>query len=178
MIQPAIRPPLPADGSALIPAWLDHLAQEEAMLAATLELSRQVRAALIQNNRAGLTEALAQQERAVQPGPELRRERARLREKAAAALGIPADAFTLGKLAPHSTRPLADRLSRFRDRLRQLAQELDQLNRDNAVLVRFNLDFFQQVLVAITGGKPATGCYGPHGNKQTAPLGSLIEARG
>jgi flagellar biosynthesis/type III secretory pathway chaperone len=178
MSQSAISPPLPPDIVALIPAWIDHLAQEEAMLTAILESSRQVRAALIQNDRAGLSEAQSRQDRALRPGPELCRRRLSLREGTASALGISTDALTLGKLAAHSTGSLGERLARCHDRLRPLAQELNQVNRDNSVLVRFNLDFCHHVLVAITGGSQAPGCYGPQGNKQAAPLGSLIEARG
>jgi hypothetical protein len=168
----------PRDAGSLIPAWLVYLTQEEGFLTTTLESMKRVRAALIQNDLPGLTEALAGQDRAVQTGLDLRQGRGLLQEETAAALGIPAEELTLGRLAARSSGLPGERLALARDRLSQLARELDRTNRDNAIVVRFNLDFYEQMLVAITGGEPGGGGYGPQGNKRAAPCGSLIEARG
>jgi hypothetical protein len=166
------------DASRLSLVCLAHAEQEEAMLGATIESLRELRAALVGGDLAALGQALERQGHTARAAEELRVTRERLRCDAAAALGMHPASVTLERVAARLPREAAVRLTACRQRLIRMASEVDELNRGNAALVRHSMDFLHRLLVEITGGEPNATRYGPTGVRGTSVCGSLIEARG
>jgi hypothetical protein len=152
--------------------------QEEAMLGATLESLGQVRAALTHGDLPALNRALESQAHTARAADELRQRRAALRRELAAALGVPPQTVTVEMMAKRLPADAADRLLRYRDRLRSMAADVDRLNRANASLVSQSLDFLQRFLLEITGGGQSGKSYTCCGMPREAECGSMIEARG
>lgn len=167
----------PNDRDKLTLRTLAHLSQEEEALLNTLASLRQVRAALRHGDGATLNAALADQANAARSAEERGTQRRDLCQEWAAALCIAPASITLTLLADHLSEEASSQLTHFRDRLTQLATEVDEFNRGNAVLVSHCLDFLQQLLVE-TAGIGDSPRYGPSGTQLAAACGSLIEARG
>jgi hypothetical protein len=156
---------------------LAHVEREEAVLKSVRESLLQVRAALLCHDMAALKEALARQADEVLAAEELHHLRNTFREDTAKKLGLAPHAITLRLLAAHVAPEPGARLTHGRERLRRLSEEVDQLNRDNAVLVRHGLDFFRHLLSALTGGTPGGNGYDRAGAPRKAVCGSLLKAR-
>jgi hypothetical protein len=156
---------------------LEHLAQEEAQLDATLDALQGVRAAVLGCDPAALGAALAYQEKIAQLAEFLGERRSALRHYAATRLGLTPTSVTLETLSAHVPPLTASQIAAARVRLRRQAAEIDQLNRSNASLISYSLDFLQRFFDDLTG-RPRDGRYGPSGALQTASSGSLINARG
>jgi flagellar biosynthesis/type III secretory pathway chaperone len=156
---------------------MDHLAGEETNLVGVLDTLRRSRAALLHGDLAGFT-ALLEEQLTVAPRTELLRQgRERLRQETAAAFDIDARGLTLQQLADFFPTESRERLAGYRDRLRRLGEEADQLNRGNAAIVRHCLDFMQRVVVDLTGGQ-VSGTYGPAGKQPAAACGSFLQVHG
>jgi hypothetical protein len=166
------------DAARLISDWAEHLGREEILLTANLQVLRQVREALIQNDQAALTQLGPQQEEMVRTHEELRDQRARLLQQTASLLGIVPQAVTVRALAERFPDGAARGLLGFRDRLRKLAAEVDEWNRGNALVVGHCLHFVQEVLTGLTNSDRGGACYGPAGVYQEAACGSILSARG
>ena len=152
--------------------------RKRALPSATLTSLHQVRAALVSNNLQALRTALEQQCDIAQAGKDLRCKRDLLRQELAAVTGTASESVTVQMLALCLPGERGDRLERCRQRLRQMATEVDQVNRGNATLVWHCLNFMQGLLVAITGGESTGGRYNAGGQRQEAACGSLIQMRG
>jgi hypothetical protein len=168
-------PQNPPDDS-LTRLCLEHLAREEAQLAATLAALTDIRAALLGKDHAALGDALVRHDATVRAAEEATRRRDAFRQEAGALLGVPAESVTLDLLAerlPAAAGPITD----ARARLRQQAAEAERLSAGNATLLYYCLDFLQRFFERLTG-RPRDGRYGPAGRVAAAPGGSLINARG
>lgn len=159
-------------------ACLAHMQQEEAMLAETLDSLRQVRAALRGGNLDLLKEALDRQGRIARASGELRDRRTSLRREMSSLLGVAPREVTLRSLAARLPPDVAGHLTTCRERLSNMAAEVDHLNRANAALVGQSLDFLGRFLTEITDGDPGGEGYSANGVSRAPVLGSIIEARG
>jgi hypothetical protein len=159
-------------------ACVSHMQQEEAMLAETLDSLRQIRSALRDGGLDSLKAALDRQARIAHASAELRDRRADLRRAMSAALGVSPREVTLMNLAARLPRDIAAHLTGCRDRLNDMAAEIDRLNRANAALVGQSLEFLERFLTEITDGDPGGAGYSSSGATREPVLGSLIEARG
>jgi hypothetical protein len=166
------------DVARVVQACFAHLEQEETLLDGTLQVCRQMRAALVRGDAPALTEALAQQDQAARAGQEFHERRVRLRDELAAALRTPAESVTLRMFVAHLPGETGQRLARAREHVHRLATDVDRLNRGNALVVHSSLNCLQQLLVSLTGGGQTGECYGPAGKHQEIGCGSLIELRG
>jgi hypothetical protein len=171
-------PLLHGDPASLALACLEHLAQEEASLLATREALRQLHAALLHQGVEALARALPVQERAAQAAEAQHRKRMQAVQEWATFFGISPGHITLTMLADQAPDGLRARLEESRQRLRALALEVDQLNRENTGMVNYCMSFMQQVLGAITGTEAGGPRYGPAGAYQKTACGSLLSARG
>jgi hypothetical protein len=140
-------------------------------------LLREVRTALRHGDTAALNVALAGQASAAGAAEERNARRRDLCWEWAADLEISPESVTLTVLADHLSGEAGSRVTHFRDRLTQLATEVDEFNRGNAALVGHCLDFLQQLLAEAVGVADSPR-YGPRGAQLPATCGSLIEARG
>jgi FlgN protein len=169
---------LVASAAKLAQEFMGHLEREEQALRISMEVLRQVRAGLVGNDLKALTTGLERQAKAIHASAELEKARARLRHELARTLKIPFHTATLTALAERLPGSSRQRLTSHRDRLRLLAREADQLNRNNAALIRYCLDFFSRLLVHLTGGPGIVERYGPSGSPHAGMCGSFFQARG
>ncbi len=157
---------------------LEHLGREEAFLDATLDSLRRVRAAVVRNDLPGLAAALGRQAELARESDAVRAARARLRERAAAALGVAAVAVTLRLLAERVAGEEGRRLLDRREALRRRAEEVERFNQANAALVRQLLGLNSELLRWLTGGQTAGEGYGRTGAYQEGVCGPLLSAQG
>ena len=93
-------------------------------------------------------------------------------------MGIAWESVTVQMLALRLPDERGDRLARCRERLRNMATEVDHVNQGNAALVWHCLNFMQGLLVEITGGESSGARYNAGGRRQEPECGSLIQRRG
>lgn len=162
----------------LADACLKHLTQEESLLVAAREALEKVRGAIARGGPKDLAEALQHQAGVFQAGTVVRDGRQALRQSLATALALPVEECTLQLLTAQLPPDEAEQMSQTRQRLRQLAAEVDRLNHGIAVVSHYQLDFLQHLFGEITGAGQHGGCYGPEGQRRDPVCGSLIELRG
>jgi hypothetical protein len=110
-----------------------------------------------------------------QTGEALAASRWQLLREGAVQLDIPVEAVSLKQLAGRWPGAVADRLQGFRARVLPLAAEVHKLNRTNAALLSYSLDFVSRLLLSITGGDLAGKRYGSAGGaSQDAGCGSIL----
>jgi len=135
------------------------LLQEEADLhRRLLELAREEQRALVRGDVDGLQRLLAEQERLVGHVRALERARRQLLELVAERLRRPVDELTLRELVRLSPPDVGQRLAEQREVLTRLLQELADVNKANALLVRSHLEHVQTVVSLLAGaaGGPAS----------------------
>ncbi len=82
----------------------------------------------------------------------------------------------LSLLAPHLPSPLARELAAVVEQARQVAGQVDGLNRRNALLARVGLAVLRDSLAGLLG--PPVGHYDLRGRQVMMPAGRLLETRG
>jgi hypothetical protein len=152
--------------------------RESAYLEAMLANLETVRSAVTAAEPECLVTALHPARAATAALSDLRQQRQQFRERAGSLLGVPAETVTLGQVANALPAALAEPVRQQRQRLRQLAVEVDRINQANALVIWWRLDFIQQVFAGI----PALACttrYSPDGGRlQAAACGSLCQEKG
>jgi hypothetical protein len=159
-------------------ACVEHLAREEEVLRSALEGLCAVHNALVAGGPAAQAEALQRQEKLTQAREALNVQRVELRHQAAAKLGIPPEAVTLGELAQRLGGPLDQELRRARQRLRRLAAETETQARRTTLFCYLALASVQRLLVEVTGGPRDGGRYGPDGARPKSSLGPILQLEG
>lgn len=128
------------------------LLQEEADLhRRLLELAREEQRALVRGDVDGLQRLVAEQERLVGQVRVLERARRQLLELVAERLRRPVDELTLRELVRLSPPDVGRRLAELREVLTRLLQELADVNKANALLVRSHLEHVQTVVSLLAG---------------------------
>jgi hypothetical protein len=168
-------PPRSSEGLARL--CLDHAADEQAQLEATLAFLQDVRAALLGKDHAALAGVLERHQATARQAAAMADRRAAFQREAADVLGVAPEAVTLDLLADRLPADAAGPVADARDRLRRMAAEVERLNTSNATLLYHCLDFFRRFFDRLTGC-PRDGRYGPEGKPAAATGGSLINARG
>jgi hypothetical protein len=156
---------------------LAHMDQEEMLLAQTRECLRRVREALLHDDAAAVAEALARQNHLAQTSEQIGATRGQLLQSVAAALDVPLSGVTLQLLAARVPGELSERLAACRVRVQRLAKEVDELNRGNAALIGYSLQFVHQLLIALTGGEAIGDRYGPVGKVPSMGCGSVVSTQ-
>jgi hypothetical protein len=164
-----------ADGMAV--GCLTHLAREEAMLATTVEVLREVRRGLLKSDLDVLTRALEQQREAADAAVELTDQRRRLRERWSGELGVSTEQLTFRTLAERSSGVLRARLLASRRRLLQMAGEIEQLNRGNQALIQQSVGLLQLLLGSLNGQGSGTTRYTASGDIEPGGCGPFIQSR-
>jgi hypothetical protein len=161
-------------------AFQAHLAREEDALNHSLAVLGRVRTALLRSDLAELTALREPQEEAAAETSRLQQQRDELRERLAAALGLPAARVNLSKLIdvlPAGTDWKVS-LQGAAERVRRLAVGVDALIQSNASLLSHLVRFTHGVLCEITGGEEAAPGYGRYGTHLEGSFGSLLSTRG
>ena len=155
----------------------EHLEGEEALLDASLK-AVQDGAALLAGQFDHLTEALRGHDQLAEKSEAMQRRRDDFQRKAAAQLGLAAIEVNITTLARRLPADARNELTLRRQRMSNLAAEVDRLNRANWGLIRPSLEFFEQLFAEASGGTSASVRYGPRGRFQRATRDSLVQARG
>lgn len=156
-------------------ACIGHLQQEEAMLTSTLEMLRRIRESLVTRDHDALSAALQEQERSQKSAFDLQLAREQIRVRISASLGVSPAEATLHQLALRVSGELQERLASGRRRLAELTNEIDAINRCNAVLVQQSMGLLNQVLYCLTGEEQTSQRYGASGHMATGSPGSVIQ---
>jgi hypothetical protein len=166
------------DTDGILEKCLAHLDGEETHLQTILDCLREVRAGLISTDHQGLAKSLQEQETLSEKGHELATRREDLRGELAKYLGNSPRVATLGAVIDHIGAKKAAGLLTRRNRVRSLALEVNEINRDNAVLVNYSLAFVREVLRGITGSTEQGKRYSPAGAYQGAGCGVIVSVQG
>lgn len=156
----------------------NYLMGEEGVLAPVVAAVREVREVLLHQSTDLLEESLLQLQSCGSAMEAWRPQRARFRQAAAGCLGLAPQTLTLELVLARLPGQEVPQLEAARQRVRELALELDRLCRSNHTLVQYTLDFFQQYFGQVTGGARGSGAYARTGKKTDIVCGSLIQARG
>jgi hypothetical protein len=167
----------PPTADHLVLTCLAHFEQEEAMLAASLEALRAIRQHLLRGDLEGLQQALSQQQQAATTAVELGRRRQLLRARLAAQLGLPVDQVTLRTLADQATGTLRGRLLKSRQRLLDMAADIERLSRGNQALVQQSMELLQKLLGSLCSQGPGTPRYTASGTIEPGSCGHFFQAR-
>ena len=172
------QPRFDDDKTRLAGDCLAHLEEEEAFLEATRNSLQSLRTELIRGRLPELTQALEVQEGLSQIGAELELRRLRVQEELAHSLGTSRSEATILRFADYIQGEMGDRLRDRRIRVRALAQEIDEINRSNALLAGHCAGLLQELLIEITGTSGGGQRYGHIGVYQEPFCGSLLSAQG
>lgn len=167
--------PFPQQDLAL--ACIAQLEQEEAMLSATLEILRNIRAALVERNQNQLQTALNQQAHTARAASDLRDARTRLRHAIGHTLGIPPEQVTLTMLASHVSEDLASKILSRGRHLTEMARDVNAMNRSNAMLIYQSMNLLEQLLTCLTGRDDGADRYEARGQIHYGGHGPLFQAR-
>jgi hypothetical protein len=164
-------------GQALAQLCHERAASELAYLEATLDHLRRVRGALTSTQPDRLAAAVQNAQSAAGAFRGMEAERNRFREQAGALLGMAPHAVTLGKAIDSLPSDLAKPLRELRQRLREMASEMDRVNQANALISWWRLDFLHQVFAGLPGVM-SSGRYSQRGKLQTPTCVPLWQTRG
>jgi hypothetical protein len=156
---------------------LAHLEREETLLGYQWERIQSLRAAVMRYDIAALQSAVENLAKLEIESEEVRFAREQLQRDLAEQLGL-SHCSALRALAARLGGRRGTELVQYCERVRRLAERVDEYNRVNAAIVRRCLDFQQKNLLALTGGRAAVGSYGPAGHYREGSCDSVIEARG
>ena len=155
---------------------VDHLERQAAssrrLLGIVLAQSEAIRAQDVEAVLARLADVQAEMVKRVQ----LERERDRLLDQAAAALGVPVDSLTLDTVLVLVPEAEAARARELSAELKGLLAEIQRVHTQNRILVRQELAFLDHLMRLMTG-TPQAG-YSPAGPAAAAPqAANLIDMR-
>jgi len=139
---------------------LEHLQEEERILADMLQSARDVRAGLLSGDLHAQQEAF--RERLARPAA-LHEQRQALRKQIATDLDIPIEDATLRGIADRVPRTFREGLLAAQERVRIRVAEIDRLNRANAVLAAYFIDLIQKLLGDPSSQRPSANRYSSSG---------------
>ncbi len=168
-IQPSLEP--------LASRCVAHLEREETLLGYQWERIQSLRAAVMRYDIAALQSAVESLAELELQSEEIGSAREQLQRDLAEQLGL-SHGSALRVLAARLGGRRGAELAQYCERVRRLAERVEEYNRVNAAIVRRCLDFQQKNLLALTGGRAAGGSYGPAGHYREGTCDSVIEARG
>ncbi|MDB5307478.1 MAG: FlgN protein [Gemmataceae bacterium] len=156
---------------------LDHLRDEESLLREALASLTDLFAALRRGDLNAVNATRPRQESLAAALSHRHPTRAAAAARLAEAVGLPPADLTLSILAAHLPSDAASGLLAARDRLADLAAQLKEYQRRNAILIRHLRSYFRGVMSALAGAD-APVRYGPSGSSLTPKTGTMIQTRG
>jgi hypothetical protein len=147
---------------------LAHLEKEDAMLQASRELVLSTRQALLHRDQQRLQLLFDQQRDTATAAQRLRDARTEIRRQIAACFSIPESRASLRFLAEQASPAQRQRLLNCRQRLHDLAEQVDTLNRGNVALAGQLLALLHGILHRLTGENPQPECYQRSGKRDAS----------
>lgn len=151
-----------------------HLDDEERSLIAVLDAVRELHQSLRQLDGAALQQALQHESAALMEAEQIQQRRQKLRFDAATELGLPPQEFTLGLLARKSSGELQQSVVASRQKLSEMAAEMDRLNRQNHAMAQQSTSIIRGIVSQLTGTAGHGESYTAGGVRDEAHVGSLV----
>lgn len=152
-----------------------HLGDEERSLVAVLDAVRELHQSLRQLDSAALQQALQREAAALTNAELLQQRRKKLRLDGATELGLPPREFTLGLLARTSTGELHQAITASRQKLSEMAAEMDRLNRQNHAMAQQSVAIYRGIVGRLTGAAGQGESYNAGGARDEAHVGPLVQ---
>ena len=128
--------------------------------------------ALIENDIQGLNEAVETQRALTQRAATQEKARIKILYQMAPMLQENPKTLTLRRLIELANAPFAERMSKQREAMIALQEQLRQINRQNSVLIKQSMKYVDKSLQILTGGSPMGNRYARSG-KADASKASL-----
>ena len=155
--------------------FLSHLRDEEQTLAVLLVAVREIRQALLTRDGERLTQALQAEADSFQMGEAMRDRRVAFRQGLAERLQVaPAD-VTLSFLETCVSAEARSELTKCRQRLEEMTEELLRLNRQNGAMIQQTLDLTERLVGQLTGGGPHFSGYNATGQSEASHTGPVLQ---
>ncbi|MFO1042533.1 MAG: flagellar export chaperone FlgN [Planctomycetaceae bacterium] len=168
----------PAISPAMAERVKVHLDAEERSLIAVLEAVRELHRSLRQLDGAALQQALQYELAALMEARQMQERRQKLRFDAANELGLSPHEFTLGMLAKKSSGELQQSVVASRQKLSEMAAEMDRLNRQNHAMADQSTAIIRGIVSHLTGTAGQGESYTAGGVRDEAHVGSLVNYGG
>ena len=168
----------PAISPAMAERVKVHLDAEERSLIAVLEAVRELHRSLRQLDGAALQQALQYELAALMDAKQMQERRQKLRFDAANELGLSPHEFTLGMLAKKTSGELQQSVVASRQKLSEMAAEMDRLNRQNHAMADQSTAIIRGIVSHLTGTAGQGESYTAGGVRDEAHVGSLVNYGG
>ncbi len=168
----------PAISPAMAERVKVHLDAEERSLIAVLEAVRELHRSLRQLDGAALQQALQYELAALMEAKQMQERRQKLRFDAANELGLSPHEFTLGMLAKKTSGELQQSVVASRQKLSEMAAEMDRLNRQNHAMADQSTAIIRGIVSHLTGTAGQGESYTAGGVRDEAHVGSLVNYGG
>jgi len=168
----------PAISPAMAERVKVHLDAEERSLIAVLEAVRELHRSLRQLDGAALQQALQYELAALMEAKQMQERRQKLRFDAANELGLSPHEFTLGVLAKKTSGELQQSVAASRQKLSEMAAEMDRLNRQNHAMADQSTAIIRGIVSHLTGTAGQGESYTAGGVPDEAHVGSLVNYGG
>ncbi|MBS0203082.1 MAG: flagellar export chaperone FlgN [Planctomycetes bacterium] len=152
-----------------------HLTEEERTLIAVLESVRDLHQSLRQLDGEALTLALQNETAALREAEGLQRQRLAFRTETAGAFGLSPHEVTLSALATKTSGALQASVVETRQKLADMSEEMDRLNRQNAAMIQQSLLLMRGIVGHLTGTTFSGESYNAGGAREEAHVGPLVQ---
>jgi flagellar biosynthesis/type III secretory pathway chaperone len=142
-----------------------------------LKIMEEKKTLLVQIQIEELEDVVAAEQAAIEVIAETERERIALTEEVGSALGLPPRRTRLLDLINRVEDPHRELLLEVRDDLRNIADEMDRLNRLNRTLVLHSLEHVHLFLSMLKGSDPHAKTYNQGGEEGGKPESILLDRR-
>ena len=154
---------------------LSHLNQEQAALAEMLSAVRGVHQALRDLDDAALQKSLADEANGLSTSLVIQQQRQQLQQELATVLQIDPREVTLKRLAAATSGTVRDAIESIWRSLKEMASEVERLNRQNAAMIAQSLAIARGVVERLTGVAGVGESYGASGNRAESHVGPIIQ---
>ncbi|WP_010583809.1 flagellar export chaperone FlgN [Schlesneria paludicola] len=154
---------------------LSHLGDEQAALAAMLTAVRGVHQALRDLDDEALQKSLADEANGLASSLAVQQQRQLLQQELATVLHVDPRDVTLNRLASATSGTLHDSIEAIWRSLKEMASEVERLNRQNAAMIAQSLAIARGVVERLTGVAGVGESYGATGNRAESHVGPIIQ---
>lgn len=156
---------------------LEHLQHEQSVMQAVIGQLESIRARLLQQRLAELTDMWDQPAVPGEVLKLLRESRQRIRECGATVLGIPVAEVRLSTIAQHLPAERRSQLDVSQEKTRQLLRQLHLVGRANVMLLGQSMQLLRELVTRLTGIPAEPETYGASGHRNLAEPLPFMQAQ-
>lgn len=154
---------------------LEHLNGESAALAAMLDAVRGVHVAIRDLDDEALRTSLEAEARELSTTVSIQERRRELQRELAPVFRIDPQEVTMRHLLAATSGQARNSIESVRESLREMATEVDRLNRQNAAMIGQSLAIARNVVEQLTGASGVSESYNAIGSRSDAHVGPLVQ---